>query len=90
MNKTYSHTCIKCTTLYRSTDEDAYLCDSCNENRLAIAKEIDAKFKTTGKKVDSKLQSLENLAKARGKFNERMEGGILVSSMTVTTNDLML
>jgi len=44
MNK---HKCIKCKTDYESLDEDAYLCDSCNEERLAMAREIDAKVGST-------------------------------------------
>lgn len=36
------HKCIKCGSSYESEDTDAYYCDSCNEEKLAIAKRIDA------------------------------------------------
>lgn len=60
------YNCIKCGTEYQSKDNEAYLCDACNEIRLAIAKEIDAKFvpsKIIGK---SNLQVFEELARTKG------------------------
>ena len=38
------HNCIKCQKKYTSSDQDAYYCSSCEVEKKAIAKEIDAKF----------------------------------------------
>lgn len=40
----YSHPCIKCKTTYQSNDVDPYYCDTCNAERIKVAKEIDAKL----------------------------------------------
>lgn len=46
--KLFAHKCIRCKTEYQSETDDAYLCNDCNTNRMAIAREIDAKIKTVG------------------------------------------
>jgi len=42
----FKHTCVKpeCTNTYSDTDPEAYYCENCKEQRLAIAKEIDTKI----------------------------------------------
>lgn len=53
----FSHSCIKCKRKYESKEEDAYLCEACNEARLALAREIDAKVgSTVGQKPASDYQ----------------------------------
>lgn len=56
--------CIKCNTLYDEKDTEAYLCASCNEERLRIAKEVDAKIASMPKKeTKSDLKIAESLGK---------------------------
>lgn len=56
--------CIKCSQKYTSTDDEAYLCESCNRSRLQIAKEIDNKFKNKPRKQPvSQFQTMERLGK---------------------------
>ena len=47
-----THSCIKpaCVARYESEDPEPYYCPSCNEQRLVIAKEIDAKMAGRPKK----------------------------------------
>lgn len=40
----YKHPCIKCGTTYESNDPDAYYCPTCEVEKKAIAKEVDAKL----------------------------------------------
>lgn len=58
----HTHACIKCKQSYQSKDEDAYYCESCNNARLAIAAEIDAKV------------SAQPSRRAAPNFEERMAG----------------
>jgi hypothetical protein len=41
--ETYSHPCIKCGTVYTSNDPEPYYDEPCNEQRKAIAAELDTK-----------------------------------------------
>jgi len=45
MSEIYSHKCIKCQAVYTDSDFDNYYCESCNEQRKIIAKEVDEKLK---------------------------------------------
>lgn len=69
--KTYPHKCIKCSADYTDEDVDPYLCSACNEKRLEIAKEIDAKIAARGKREQpvSDLQRYDELTKGKGFAN---------------------
>lgn len=59
--------CIKCGTLYDEKEAEAYLCVSCNEERLRIAKEVDAKLATRPKKETmSDYKILQARGQSRG------------------------
>ncbi len=63
----YTHRCIKCTTEYKSTDEDAYYCVTCEEEKKLIAQEVDKKVganRTVRGKSD--LQMYNEIAKTKG------------------------
>lgn len=62
----FSHACIKCQTIYKDSDSEAYLCSICNEQKKVIAAEIDSKMSTSGKTVISALQAYDNSQKVRG------------------------
>lgn len=66
MQEELLHNCVKCGAEYRDKDVDAYLCEPCNQERLAIAKELDKKYKTTGRQVKSELQIFDEIAKSKG------------------------
>lgn len=60
------HKCIKCRSEYTDEQPDDYLCPSCNETRLAIAREVDAKMgSTVGQKPTGGWERIEML-KANG------------------------
>ena len=60
---TYTHLC-PCGTNYTDTDPDIYLCDSCKEQRKAIAKSIDAKLVgKVAKNIKSDYQLYEEMRK---------------------------
>lgn len=69
--KTFIHKCIKCATEYSDEDVDPYLCADCNEKRLVIAKEIDAKIALQGKREQpvSDFQRYNELTKGKGFAN---------------------
>lgn len=88
--KLNKHKCIKCGKGYQSSDLDAYLCEGCNADRQAIAHEVDKRIgSTVGQIPNSRIKSLEELAKSRGKFGQRMDGEIAVSSMAINYKDLL-
>lgn len=64
----FSHNCIKCQEVYEDTDPDPYYCRTCNEQRILIAKEVDAKHATriSKKPAMSDLQMYDEIRKARG------------------------
>lgn len=67
------HNCIKCSEPYKSEDDEAYYCPSCNEERLRIAKEIDAKIKARPKrKTISGIQEYDNAPKVHGFLHVRL------------------
>ena len=75
----YTHKCIKpnCSNTYEDEDADAYYCPSCNIQREAIAKEIDAKrVNIKRKKVVSELAHFDSLTKGRGGFVDARKLGI--------------
>ena len=74
----YTHSCIKCKTKYQSDDSDAYLCESCNEERKRIAEEVDKKMAgRTPRNVKSDLQVYyETIEKNGGKFVNIKDLGI--------------
>lgn len=49
------HNCIKCKTEYEDNDEEAYLCEDCNAERLALAQKID---RTVGSTVGQQPNGL--------------------------------
>lgn len=60
------HTCIKpsCGKQYKSTEEEAYYCPSCVEEKKALAATLDRQFSTKGRApVVSDLQAFEAEAK---------------------------
>lgn len=68
--ETFSHQCIKCSETYTDTDPEVYYCPTCNEQRKAIAKEVDAKLKMRPKKpVESAIAQYDRLRNARGFVN---------------------
>lgn len=62
----FSHNCIKCKAKYNSKDEDPYLCESCNGERLALAKEIDSKVGSTIGQQPNGWNRIEDLKKKSG------------------------
>lgn len=46
MSKIFKHKCIKpeCQNMYSTSDEDAYYCAECLEEKNRIASEVDKKF----------------------------------------------
>ena len=67
--KQYEHQCIKptCSTTYKDTDPDAYYCSPCNEFKVKIAKEVDAKLlKRPKKPYKSALQEYDEAPKVHG------------------------
>lgn len=59
--------CIKCQAQYQSEDPEPYYCQSCEEEKKAIAKEIDKKMAgRVSKRAKSDLQMFDEIAKARG------------------------
>lgn len=63
----FDHACIKCRTKYQDKDPDPYYCASCNEERLELAKKIDAQMASRPKKQHvSALQEYDNAPKIRG------------------------
>lgn len=66
--KEYTHNCIKCSTQYKSNEDDAYYCEPCNEEKKAIAKEVDAKMANhvSKRQVKSSLQIYDEIRKQRG------------------------
>lgn len=57
--------CIKCSAKYKTNDPDPYLCVPCNDERLALAKKIDAQMSGRVSKRGgmSDLQVFESEAK---------------------------
>jgi len=72
MSEQYTHNCIKCQTQYKDSDPEAYYCTPCNEERLRIAKEVDAKFATRPKK---QARSSFGIAQTMGKTINSAAGG---------------
>ena len=74
----YKLNCIKCSTQYESEDEDPYLCLPCNELRLKIAKEIDAKFALQGKIPQGKsdLQLYDEIKRRNGVVKMGLDGNM--------------
>ena len=69
MSEIFEHKCIKpsCDTKYKDTDPDAYYCNSCNETRKEIAKQVDKKFENKIREpVKSLLQEYDESPKAHG------------------------
>jgi len=61
MSMKYRPQCIKCKTAYDSDDVEPYYCPPCNEQRLAIAKEIDSKVIPPKRARKSELQVYDEL-----------------------------
>lgn len=72
------HKCIKCSEEYMDDDVDAYLCETCNNIRIQVAKEVDAKASLIQRvEVKSDLQMYDELRKANGgKFPSIKQMGI--------------
>lgn len=64
--------CIKCGIEYEEEDFEAYLCPFCNEVRLRIAKEVDAKIASRPKK---QVKSDFGIAQTLGKTINSQAGG---------------
>lgn len=65
----YKHQCIKpgCDNTYEDEEVDAYYCASCQEEKLAIAKEIDRKHAGRDRNAKSDLQIFQEQAIERKK-----------------------
>lgn len=60
--------CIRCKKEYESQENDPYLCDACNKERIALAKEIDAKVgSTVGQIPNNAWERIQTLRKTSGK-----------------------
>lgn len=68
MKETFTHKCIKCGEQYSSDEPDPYYCIACNEQRLVIAKEVEAKLARKGpvEKTPSDLEMFDAIAKQKG------------------------
>ena len=63
----FQHNCIKCRAVYQDSDEEAYLCMSCNNERKAVAAQIDAQFSNRPRvQVKSALQEFDEMSQAQG------------------------
>jgi hypothetical protein len=63
----YSHACIKCNGVYQDSDPEPYYCSTCNEQRKAIAQEVDAKLANRPRKVlKSDYQIAQEMGQRRG------------------------
>lgn len=63
----FKHACIKCKSPYQDSEPDAYYCPLCNEERLRIAKEVDAKRSSIPHKSPiSALKEYDEAPKVRG------------------------
>lgn len=62
------HSCIKpaCANQYEDDEVEAYYCMSCREANKILAKQIDAKMKTTKRDTYSPLKEYENSPKVNG------------------------
>lgn len=60
------HHCIKCRMEYESDDSEAYYCPACNQQRLAVASALDAKFNTVGQEPNSGLKEYDSSPKIKG------------------------
>lgn len=59
--------CVKCKVEYKDKEPDDYYCPPCNEARLEIAKQVNAKIQNRPKKnTMSGLQQYDQIRKARG------------------------
>lgn len=70
----YSHKCIKCSTDYKDTDPDPYLCKSCQNEKNVIAKQVDRQFGSTVGQRPNGMALLEEVARERGKFSISKDG----------------
>ncbi len=67
LSKQYPHKCIKCKVDYSDSDIDDYLCENCNQARLVIAREVDAKVgSTVGQQPNSELTAYNAICMAQG------------------------
>lgn len=66
--------CIKCGDNYQSEDPDPYYCKSCNDARLALAEEVDAKIRARGtkRKTVSALAEYDASPKVHGFVQARL------------------
>lgn len=63
----HSHKCIKCGVEYKDNEIDAYYCESCNEQKKVIAKQVDDKLKgNVNYNTKSELQIYDEMAKVKG------------------------
>lgn len=71
----YTHRCIKpnCAKNYEDTDPDAYYCPSCNEERKAVAREVDARLGArTPEQPMTALQEYDAAQKVHGFMQVRL------------------
>jgi uncharacterized Zn ribbon protein len=67
MQDKFTHNCIKCSLQYTDNDPEAYYCNDCNEQRKAIAKEIDKKIALKPKRDNkSELQTYDEIRRTTG------------------------
>ena len=85
----FKHKCIKCGATYEDKDEDPYLCESCNEQRLAVAREIDKQHNTVGATPQGFFTKFEETAKQKGVHKEFIEGGIKRSQTFISAKDYL-
>jgi len=67
MSQNYTHNCIKCATQYTDTDPDPYYCQTCNEARKALARQVDQKMAgRTTRREHSALKEYDSAPKIGG------------------------
>ncbi len=83
--------CIKCKTKYSRDEEEAYLCDSCLEEKNLIAKDIDKRFSTVGQIPSGMGSEMERIAREKGGYSEGIDSqGNKVSRVFVNVRDIGL
>lgn len=63
----FTHKCTKCSLEYQDTEPEPYYCEVCNKERLAVAKEVDARLgSTVGQQPGGEYQAYLKGPKVRG------------------------
>lgn len=85
--ETKSYLCIKCKTQYESTEDEAYLCPLCLEEKNIIAQQLDKNHSTVGQTPSGQYSEMEKIAREKGGYFEDGRGN---SRVFVNVRDIGL